>query len=243
MHLWLLFPPFSSRLQRNNYNTLGVCVNTALKNESRCWFVPLFSHNTHYFTQTASGQFVSWHHKCFFTAYLILKKAPQGACFENQSAAAAGCDLTRTKQNLTFSFLCLGILCNPCSVHFGAIPSLPELHFDALHQPYDKSIVGAEGNITSVISVFQFHWLWASYRQITLEKDSTQRHIKEAVPSQTASGRPSSKASRRRSNGVVKMPIAERSLSLFSLNDINQHLTSICGISPPQKRVTRESVQ
>lgn len=178
----------------------------------------------------------------FFTAYLILKKAPQGACFENQSAAAAGCDLTRTKQNLTYSFLCVeGSSATP--VHFGALPSLPELHFDALHQPYDKSIAGAEGNITSVISVFQFHWLWASYRQIALEKDGTERQIKEAVPSHTASGRPSSKASRRRSNGVVKMPIAERSLSLFSLNDINQHLTGICGISPPQKRVTRESVQ
>lgn len=147
---------------------------------------------------------------------------------------------SRIKRTLSFVFK---DPLQPCSVHFGAIPSLLELHFDALHQPYDKSIAGAEGNITSVISVFQFHWLWASYRQITLEKDTTERQIKEAVPSQTASGRPSSKASRRRSNGVVKMPIAERSLSLFSLNDINQHLTGICGISPPQKRVTRESVQ
>lgn len=42
---------------------------------------------------------------------------------------------------------------------------------------------------------------------------------------------------------ALKMPIVEQSLSLFSLNDINQHLTGICGISPPQKHVTRESVQ
>lgn len=180
----------------------------------------------------------------FFYGIFNFEKSTPGCLFWESVSSSSWVwpDPDKAEFNVLFP-LCLGILCNPCSVHFGAIPSLPELHFDALHQPYDKSIVGAEGNITSVISVFQFHWLWASYRQITLEKDSTERDIKEAVPSQTAFGRPSSKALCRRSNGVVKMPIAERSLSLFSLNDINQHLTGICGISPPQKRVTRESVQ
>lgn len=164
MHLWLLFALFSSRLQRNNYNTLGVWVNTEHLKMSHVAGSCLCFRTIHiilpkqHLVSLCLGII-----NVFFLLHIWFwkKKAPQGACFENQSAAAAGCDLTRTKQNVLFP-LCLGILCNPCSVQFGAIPSLPELHFDALHQPYDKSIAGAEANITSVISVFQFHWLWAS---------------------------------------------------------------------------------
>lgn len=84
----------------------------------------------------------------FIYGIFHLKK---NAWFKKQSAVSSSSNWVWP--DLTTAELVL-FLCNPYSVHFSAIASLPELHFDALHQPAAKSIAGAEGRMTAVILLF-----------------------------------------------------------------------------------------
>lgn len=60
-------------------------MNTKHLNVSHVGNFCLFLHSAVYSIQEASGQFVSWHHKCVFMVYFIKRHA----CFKKQSAAAA----------------------------------------------------------------------------------------------------------------------------------------------------------
>lgn len=105
MHLWLI--PSVFLLQRNKYNTLGFWVNTEHFKMSHVAGLCLCFHTIHFILPKQHLVSLCLGIVNVFYGIFQFEKAPQSACFENQSAAAAGCDLTRTKQNLTDSFLCV----------------------------------------------------------------------------------------------------------------------------------------